>query len=185
MRLPLKTTIAARFGTLTSNRPAGSTPAASTARAIVKLYVGHRQGHVVLFSIVEREADAVIVSNIEPYASRFARALRTERRRQMTVNQQPPDFESKLEEFVVLPLNIDSERDPYPSTHVLAANSGLRQSFAINYSNMLECLLDLYFINLFQETEAKPAANRTLSYLSNVGTKIPGLSKLAPSQPSP
>ena len=35
MRLPLKTTIAARFGTLTSNRPAGSTPAASAARAIV------------------------------------------------------------------------------------------------------------------------------------------------------
>ena len=122
---------------------------------------------------------SALVSNIEPYASRFARALRTERRRQMTVNQQPPDFESKLEEFVVLPLNIDSERDPYPATHVLAANSGLRQSFAINYSNMLECLLDLYFISLFQETEAKPAANLTLSYLSNVGTKIPGLSKSA------
>ena len=50
---------------------------------------------------------------------------------------------------------------------------------------MLECLLDLYFISLFQETEAKPADNLTLSYLSNVGTKIPGLSKLAPSQPSP
>ena len=122
---------------------------------------------------------SALVSNIEPYASRFARALRTERRRQMTMHQQPPNFESKLKDFVVLPLNISSERDPYPPTHILASNYGLRQSFAINYSNMLECLLDLYFISLFQETEARPAANRTLSYLSNVGTKIPGLSASA------
>ena len=91
---------------------------------------------------------SALVSNIEPYASRFARALRTERRRQMTINQQPPDFESKLKEFVVLPLNICAESDPYPSPDAVAANYGLRQSFAINYSNMLECLLDLYFISL-------------------------------------
>ena len=122
---------------------------------------------------------SALVSNIEPYASRFTRALRTERRRQMTMNQQPPNFESKLKDFVVLPLNISSERDPYPPTHVLASNYGLRQSFAINYSNMLECVLDLYFISLLQETEARPAANLTLSYLSNVGTKIPGLSTSA------
>jgi len=119
---------------------------------------------------------SALVSNFEPYASRFARALRTERRRQMTMNQQPPNFESKLKEFVVLPLNICAMSDPYPSPDAVAANYGLRQSFAINYSNMLECLLDLYFISLFQETEAKPAANLTLSYLSNVGTKVPGLS---------
>ena len=122
---------------------------------------------------------SALVSNIEPYTSRFTRALRSERRRQMKMDQQPPDLEPKLREFVVLPLNISGERDPYPTANVLAANYGLRQSFAINYSNMLECLLDLYFISLFQETEARPAANLTLNCLSSVGTKIPGLSTTA------
>ena len=100
---------------------------------------------------------SAVVTEIESYVSRFLRALRGERRRSTTLHLRPPHHESTLKEYIVIP-----------------SKDG--QSFASNYGRTLECLLDLFFVHLFQEAEVMPAANLTLSFLSNLAMKIPDLS---------
>lgn len=100
---------------------------------------------------------SAVVTAIESYANRFLRALRGEKRRSTTLHSRAPHHDSTLKDYIVV-----TSKD--------------RQAFASNYGRTLECLLDLFLVHLFQEAEERPAANLTLSLLSNLALKIPDLS---------
>ena len=98
---------------------------------------------------------SAVSTKLEPYMDKFVRSLRAEKRRQK-MSSRPPDYEKTLKDFIVIPQEN-------------------RQAYASNYGRILECILDLFFVQLYQESEADPAANATLGILSNLAVKVPGL----------
>lgn len=105
--------------------------------------------------------DTTAVNNPrETYLNKLYRALLSEQRRQRMHNVPAPHHFRTLTNYIVIPLE-------------------QRQSFAANYGGLLETLLDLFLHHFFEETMAAPAANITLSELSTICKKVPGISSSA------